>query len=281
MTPDQCAICLEDISVPAAVGCGHVFCLECITAHNRAQNRGGVSKCPSCRADYTRPIKLFVGDTAPSRVTPPPPRPARSFAESTLIVPFFAEVHINRLREDLGVAQSSLDDTRAKLETMAAEKRKLESDIRLVSSERDVATTVRKRMEDGLRALKQTNHMYFEAGRDLERQLEAAMRQKIELGRELGEARELAQRLEERLEFYAGIASPPQPGSTTLPADEVHSIKLTSGIEQNGTASPPVAVPGLSTPPPTLPPLPPSMTLDEILSGGMKKYALPSPRSPK
>ena len=47
--PDECAICLEEIELPIALDCGHVFCVSCLVqyqATNPVKN-----SCPNCRGD--------------------------------------------------------------------------------------------------------------------------------------------------------------------------------------------------------------------------------------
>ncbi|KAI8321816.1 hypothetical protein GQ54DRAFT_304487 [Martensiomyces pterosporus] len=52
----QCSICLETFSRPHSLGCGHVFCEECLLQWLRQSK-----KCPSCRADVREcPAMSFV-----------------------------------------------------------------------------------------------------------------------------------------------------------------------------------------------------------------------------
>lgn len=51
--PPDCSICLEDITSPASLPCGHCFCLACIGEYWRTD---GAYQCPLCQAVFpTRP----------------------------------------------------------------------------------------------------------------------------------------------------------------------------------------------------------------------------------
>ena len=41
---DQCIICMDDISQPRQLACGHVFCASCISEYFRRCHE----KCPTC-----------------------------------------------------------------------------------------------------------------------------------------------------------------------------------------------------------------------------------------
>ncbi|XP_014397487.1 PREDICTED: tripartite motif-containing protein 5 [Myotis brandtii] len=48
-----CPICLELLTEPMSLDCGHTFCQACITANNRESMIGqGESSCPVCRISY-------------------------------------------------------------------------------------------------------------------------------------------------------------------------------------------------------------------------------------
>ncbi|XP_006752668.1 PREDICTED: tripartite motif-containing protein 5, partial [Myotis davidii] len=48
-----CPICLELLTEPMSLDCGHTFCQACITAHSREFMIGrGESSCPVCRSTY-------------------------------------------------------------------------------------------------------------------------------------------------------------------------------------------------------------------------------------
>ncbi|XP_070281544.1 tripartite motif-containing protein 5-like isoform X2 [Myotis yumanensis] len=48
-----CPICLELLTEPMSLDCGHTFCQACITANNRGSMFGqGKSSCPVCRSTY-------------------------------------------------------------------------------------------------------------------------------------------------------------------------------------------------------------------------------------
>ncbi|XP_015422163.1 PREDICTED: tripartite motif-containing protein 5, partial [Myotis davidii] len=48
-----CPICLELLTKPMSLDCGHTFCQACITTNNRGSMIGqGKSSCPVCRSTY-------------------------------------------------------------------------------------------------------------------------------------------------------------------------------------------------------------------------------------
>ncbi|XP_070281541.1 tripartite motif-containing protein 5-like isoform X2 [Myotis yumanensis] len=47
-----CPICLELLTEPMSLDCGHTFCQACITANNRGSMIGQESSCPVCRISY-------------------------------------------------------------------------------------------------------------------------------------------------------------------------------------------------------------------------------------
>ncbi|XP_054581155.1 tripartite motif-containing protein 5-like isoform X1 [Eptesicus fuscus] len=47
-----CPICLELLTEPMSLDCGHTFCQACITANNRESMIGQDSSCPVCRISY-------------------------------------------------------------------------------------------------------------------------------------------------------------------------------------------------------------------------------------
>ncbi|XP_023614537.1 tripartite motif-containing protein 5-like [Myotis lucifugus] len=47
-----CPICLELLTEPMSLDCGHTFCQACITTNNRASMIGQESCCPVCRTSY-------------------------------------------------------------------------------------------------------------------------------------------------------------------------------------------------------------------------------------
>nr|XP_046235838.1 E3 ubiquitin-protein ligase TRIM47-like [Scatophagus argus] len=51
--PPQCCICLDEVTSPASLPCGHCFCLGCIGEYWRIN---GACRCPLCKACFpTRP----------------------------------------------------------------------------------------------------------------------------------------------------------------------------------------------------------------------------------
>ncbi|CAK6449104.1 unnamed protein product [Pipistrellus nathusii] len=47
-----CPICLELLTEPMSLDCGHTFCQVCITANNSESMKGQESSCPVCRISY-------------------------------------------------------------------------------------------------------------------------------------------------------------------------------------------------------------------------------------
>ncbi|XP_012580695.1 PREDICTED: tripartite motif-containing protein 6 isoform X3 [Condylura cristata] len=58
-----CPICLELLSEPLSIDCGHSFCQACITANNKESviTQEGVSSCPVCKITYQ------LGNLRPNR----------------------------------------------------------------------------------------------------------------------------------------------------------------------------------------------------------------------
>ncbi|KAJ3585463.1 hypothetical protein NHX12_014182 [Muraenolepis orangiensis] len=62
--PEDCCICLDVLTRPAALPCGHAFCLACIGEYWRLSD--GHWQCPLCKAHF--PVR-------PDLRPPPPPQP--------------------------------------------------------------------------------------------------------------------------------------------------------------------------------------------------------------
>ncbi|XP_025122310.2 tripartite motif-containing protein 6 isoform X3 [Bubalus bubalis] len=58
-----CPICLELLTEPLSIDCGHSFCQACITANNKESMSGqeGQSRCPVCQTSY------WLGNLRPNR----------------------------------------------------------------------------------------------------------------------------------------------------------------------------------------------------------------------
>ncbi|XP_012580693.1 PREDICTED: tripartite motif-containing protein 34 [Condylura cristata] len=48
-----CSICLELLTKPLSLGCGHSFCQACITGNQEAKNTGMENSCPVCGVKYS------------------------------------------------------------------------------------------------------------------------------------------------------------------------------------------------------------------------------------
>jgi len=48
----ECPICLQDINLPKILGCGHVYCNNCITDWYNVGD-GTYRQCPICQSDLT------------------------------------------------------------------------------------------------------------------------------------------------------------------------------------------------------------------------------------
>ena len=61
--PFSCPICLELLTEPLSIDCGHSFCQACITANNKESVPGqeGQSRCPVCQTRY------WLGNLRPNR----------------------------------------------------------------------------------------------------------------------------------------------------------------------------------------------------------------------
>lgn len=188
---------LGTILIIRSVLIGHVFCKECIDEATTAGRRQGRTRCPTCRAEYVgSPIKLFMSE---SRERPQPPR-EKTWAEATIPLPFFAELHLKNLREDLATTQSVLETTQRQLELSLAEKRQLLAQNRRVIAERTTAHQAREQLVEECKVLKAEKTLYLEAGRGLEASVAVLHDQSAEMRQELDNAVDTIRQLKARLE---------------------------------------------------------------------------------
>lgn len=61
----QCPICLDMLTCPVTIGCGHTFCMQCINTEIESRERGD-RPCPVCRVRYSLPPRpkhyIFTAD---------------------------------------------------------------------------------------------------------------------------------------------------------------------------------------------------------------------------
>jgi SNF2 family DNA or RNA helicase len=55
ITMPECSVCLDSMMQPVVLGCGHVFCRECLLGV--AQNPTSGDKCPECRGETVKKVK--------------------------------------------------------------------------------------------------------------------------------------------------------------------------------------------------------------------------------
>lgn len=56
----RCSLCIDTLTEPAVVPCGHIFCWECILRYTRSNSGstqssvgvGAIMKCPICRTEF-------------------------------------------------------------------------------------------------------------------------------------------------------------------------------------------------------------------------------------
>ncbi|XP_035536134.1 finTRIM family, member 86 [Morone saxatilis] len=85
-----CSVCLDTLTDPATLPCGHSYCLACIKSHwDKADSKGQYS-CPQCRQVFS-------------------PRP--SLAKSTVLVEAMEKLRTNSLKQSSSTAVSSASPT--------------------------------------------------------------------------------------------------------------------------------------------------------------------------
>lgn len=192
---------------------GHVFCKECIEEATTATRRLGRSRCPTCRAEHVgSPIKLFMQEPIER---PQPPR-EKTWAEATIPLPFFAELHLKNLREDLATTQSVLETTQRQLELSLAEKRQLLAQNRRMMVERNAAHQAREQLVEECKVLKAEKTLYLEAGRELEANIAVLHDQSAEMRQELDDAVDTIRELKAQLERHDQLGDPSTHPDRTL-----------------------------------------------------------------
>uniref|UniRef100_A0AAY4CBW7 RING-type domain-containing protein n=1 Tax=Denticeps clupeoides TaxID=299321 RepID=A0AAY4CBW7_9TELE len=48
-----CSICLDFLTVPVTIPCGHNYCISCIAGFWNVEDDKGIYSCPQCRATFT------------------------------------------------------------------------------------------------------------------------------------------------------------------------------------------------------------------------------------
>jgi len=293
----SCPICLDHMKTPAALTCGHVFCFKCIEQHvqhvaTTASNLNRHTSCPSCRATASKkPIKLFFSppDEAPEESQ----SPQKTWAEATIPTPFFAEVLLRGLREDLSATQFNYEMVQRQLESAQIEKRTLSSQNRRIISERDKAVRERDSLQQMYVRDKES---LVAAGRQLESTVAALRGEVTDLRDELARASAAIDRLEDekctsrnKVEVLSCEIPTTENTSTAVPGSIWVQSAEGSRSASDGRANSPPSLPahGKDLPPTTHsgavssvmalahdppPPLPVSMSLDEILAGGLRQY---------
>jgi len=266
-TGSSCPICLDTLKKPAALTCGHVFCSQCITCYATTTR---ITRCPSCRARFSgEPIQLFFSphDEALEESGPRP----KTWAEATIPTPLFAEFHLKNLREDLSAAQVRYEAAQRQLESALVEKRSLYTQNTRLIAERDDVVRERDKLLREKRIYLGDNEALVAARRELESTVEDLRNEASDFCEELTRASatidklELEKRARESMnKVSADEIGPTAP--TTLPAaSERININTSTALPSNAGGS---AI-ALARDPPCLPA---SMSLDEILAGGLRKY---------
>jgi len=243
------------------------------------------------------PIKLYFSPHDEAQAPRESEPRQKTWAEATIPTPFFAEFHLKNLREDLTATQINYELAQRQLESARIEKRSLHSQARRVTSERD--TAVRER--DSLLREKQIHLAEKEslvaAGRQLETTVAALRTEMSELRAELLRASAVIDELETEkraqnsgngAKLLADESSPTttKPDTSATPADpaSAQSTEIRSSTcdvaqtKSSANCKEPLNPTHVADPPPVTlpardpPPLPASMSLDEILAGGLRKY---------
>ncbi|XP_039608987.1 E3 ubiquitin/ISG15 ligase TRIM25-like [Polypterus senegalus] len=80
-----CSVCLDTLTDPVTIPCGHNFCLKCLTD---CWDQSQVCSCPQCRENFTtRPelnrntvLNEVIKKFKKTALSPPPPLPPKNYA---------------------------------------------------------------------------------------------------------------------------------------------------------------------------------------------------------
>ncbi|XP_051783789.1 E3 ubiquitin/ISG15 ligase TRIM25-like isoform X3 [Erpetoichthys calabaricus] len=80
-----CSVCLDTLTDPVTIPCGHSFCLKCLTD---CWGQSQLCSCPQCRHNFTRRPALrrttlhneVIKKLKKTTISPPPPPPSKNYA---------------------------------------------------------------------------------------------------------------------------------------------------------------------------------------------------------